>query len=153
MSKISRSLLGASAGVAFSFIGGVAFADSIDPLTYTNDTLGVGESVTIRKTVTVDEGAPTDATIDAYFLVDTSGSMGGVINAAKSAADDIFTEIAGTFGSDVAGGVGVFSENAGLEGSACKPEFGSGYSSSRRGGRSPSRGRFSIRISPRLNRM
>lgn len=79
----------------------------------------MGDSVTIEKTVTVSAGSPTDATIDAFFLIDTSGSMGGVITAAKSAASDIFTEITSTFGSDVAGGVGAYSENAGLEGDTC----------------------------------
>ncbi len=88
-----------------------AAADTIDPTSFSAD-LAVGESVTIRKTVVVEEGSPTDATIDAYFLMDTSGSMGGVINAAKTAASDIFTAITTSFGADVAGGVGVFSEGA-----------------------------------------
>ncbi|MEI4233439.1 VPLPA-CTERM sorting domain-containing protein [Roseovarius sp. D22-M7] len=73
----------------------------------------------MRKTVTVDETGPTDATLDTFFLIDTSGSMGGVIGAAKLAADDIFTELRTTFGSDVAGGVGAYSENAGLPGDTC----------------------------------
>ncbi|MBT8472133.1 MAG: hypothetical protein KJN99_05980, partial [Marinicaulis sp.] len=41
-------------------------ADTIDPTSF-SATLGVGESVTIRKTVVIEEGSPSDATIDAYF--------------------------------------------------------------------------------------
>lgn len=99
-----------------------AFADTINPTSFTAD-LAVGESVTLRKTVVVEAGSPTDATIDAYFLIDTSGSMGGVISAAKTAAGDIFSGIVSTFGSDVAGGVGVYSENAGLIGDTCSVGF------------------------------
>lgn len=106
--------------VALGFFAGGALADSISPDSYTAD-LGVGESVTITKTVTVSAGAPTDVLIDAYFLVDTSGSMGGVISAAKAAAGDIFSTIATEFGSGVAGGVGVFSEGAHLPGGPVSP--------------------------------
>jgi hypothetical protein len=110
--------IAAAASLSLALFGGAAAADSIDPTSFSAD-LDVGESVTLRKTVVVDKGGPTAATIDAYFLIDTSGSMGGVINQAKLAASNIFTSIKSTFGSDVAGGVGVYSENAGLPGDAC----------------------------------
>jgi hypothetical protein len=84
-----------------------AMADSIDPASYA-DTLAVGESVTIRKTVTVTEAAPTGGILDVMFLIDTSGSMGTQIAAAKAAASAILTGLAG-FG-DVASGVGYYSE-------------------------------------------
>lgn len=105
---------------ALGFLAGGALADSISPDSFTAD-LAVGESVTITKTVTVSAGGPSDALIDAYFLIDTSGSMGGVINAAKAAAGDIFSTIATEFGAGVAGGVGVFSESAALPSGIAPP--------------------------------
>lgn len=92
--------------VATGFTAPAAFADTIDPVSFTA-TLDAGESVTIRKTVTT-ETAVTGATLDVMFLIDTSGSMGGEITAAKAAASNILTELAG-FG-DVATGVGFYSE-------------------------------------------
>lgn len=85
---------------------GLAVADSIDPESYA-DTLDEGESVTIRKTVTIDEGT-TSSLIDVIFLIDTSGSMGGEIAAAKTAASDILSGLAG-FG-NVATGTGYYSD-------------------------------------------
>jgi hypothetical protein len=102
---------GLVAGVATS-LSGVAFADSISPESYT-DTLAVGESVTIEKTVVVNEGSPTDARIDVHFLIDTSGSMGAQVNAAKAAATNLFNSLNDDFG-DVQASVGVFSEGASL---------------------------------------
>lgn len=92
---------------------GAASADSIDPTSF-SASLAVGESVTISKTVVVSAGDPTGAKVDVHFLMDTSGSMGGVIGTAKAAAASLFTEI-NTFG-DVAAGVGVFSEGTYLAG-------------------------------------
>ncbi|MDD9716179.1 VPLPA-CTERM sorting domain-containing protein [Dinoroseobacter sp. PD6] len=86
-------------------------ADSIDPATFSAE-LAVGESVTLRKTVTVSDAPPTAAKIDVHFLFDTSGSMGGEIAAAQAAADDLLAELA-AFG-DVASSVGVYSEAARL---------------------------------------
>ena len=85
--------LSALSVAALGFFAGGALADSISPDSFAAD-LAVGESVTVAKTVTISAGKPTDALIDAYFLIDTSGSMGGAINAAKAAAGDIFTTIA-----------------------------------------------------------
>ena len=103
--------LGLAAFAAFG-VAGAAAADSISPTSY-EDTLAVGESVTIEKTVTISEGAPTDARIDAHFLIDTSGSMGSQVNAAKAAATDLFNSLNDDFG-DVQASVGVFSEGASL---------------------------------------
>lgn len=100
----------ASLGVCVALTGIVAAsasADSIDPIAYT-DTLALGESVTIRKTVTVDEGAPTSGIVDVMFLIDTSGSMGAEINQAKAAANDILSGLAG-FG-NLSTGFGYYSE-------------------------------------------
>jgi hypothetical protein len=87
-----------------------AFADSIDPTSY-SASLAVGESVTITKTVTVDT-ATTTGVLDVMFLIDTSGSMGGEIAAAKAAASDILSGLAG-FG-DLATGTGYYSEPGSL---------------------------------------
>ena len=112
LALISAAALGLSAGASL--------ADTISPESFSAN-LAVGESVTLTKTVTIAASGPKDALIDAYFLVDTSGSMGGVINAAKAAAGTIFSTIASEFGSGVAGGVGVFSEQAALPGVIAPP--------------------------------
>jgi hypothetical protein len=77
------------------------------PAVFNGPELAVGESVTIRKTVTVDESGPTDALIDAHFLIDTSGSMGSQVAVAKAAATALFNSLNDDFG-DVSAGVGVF---------------------------------------------
>jgi len=84
-----------------------AVADSIDPAMYT-DTLALGESVTIRKTVTITSGRPTDAPLDVMFVFDVTGSMGGEIAIAKMAADDILMGLSG-FGS-LRSGTGWYSD-------------------------------------------
>jgi hypothetical protein len=66
--------------------------------------------------VVVSPGDPDSARIDVHFLFDTSGSMGGRINAAKLAAEDILAGL-DAFG-DAAGAVGVYSEAARLPGVA-----------------------------------
>lgn len=73
-------------------IAPAAFADTINPESY-SATLEVGESVTITKTVTIEETVST-GTIDVVFLIDTSGSMGAEIAAAKAAATDILNGLA-----------------------------------------------------------
>ncbi|ACV36433.1 PEP-CTERM sorting domain-containing protein [Accumulibacter sp.] len=86
------------------------FADTISPASF-GATLGVGDSVTVRKTVVVESTGPTDALVDVHFLIDTSGSMGSQVSAAKLAAEGLFTGLKVKFG-DVSAGVGVFSEGA-----------------------------------------
>ena len=104
--------LAVASAFAVSLMAAPAFADTIDPPSY-SDTLAMGESVTITKTVVIEEGGPTDALIDVHFLIDTSGSMGAQVNAAKAAATSLFNELNSKFG-DVAASVGVFSEAASL---------------------------------------
>jgi hypothetical protein len=84
-----------------------ATADSITPESYST-TLAVGESTTINKTVTIDAGTPTTATLDVLFMVDTTGSMSRLIADAKVAASDILTELSG-FG-DVAFAVAAYDD-------------------------------------------
>jgi hypothetical protein len=98
-------LLGLAAGLAL--LGSAASADSIDPDSYA-DTLEVGESVTITKRVTVDEGRPTSSRVDVFFLSDTTGSMFGVIDDVRTNASAI---LAGTAGlGSVAWGVGEYKD-------------------------------------------
>jgi len=104
---MKRSLSsGFIAVLAMVGMGPVAVADTIDPASY-SASLAVGESVTVRKTVTIEEGV-TSALIDVVFLIDTSGSMGSAITGAKSAASDILSGLAGL--GDVASGTGYYSE-------------------------------------------
>jgi hypothetical protein len=81
----------------------VTFGDSITPSSY-SATLGVGESATITKTVTVDSGPPTSSKVDVFFLADETGSMGGQIAAVKASASAILASTAAL--GDVAFGVG-----------------------------------------------
>lgn len=89
-----------------AFSAGSAYADSIAPASY-SATLAVGESVTIRKVVTV-ETAPTEAIIDLKFVFDTTGSMGGAISGAKAAANNILTTLSGM--GNVYSGVGQYDD-------------------------------------------
>ncbi len=82
-----------------------ALADSISPTTF-SATLGVGESVTVHKTVTVDEEPPSDVPVDVFFLADTTGSMGGEITAVRNAATSIMSSVSGL--GDLAFGVGEY---------------------------------------------
>ncbi|MEM6339959.1 MAG: VPLPA-CTERM sorting domain-containing protein [Pseudomonadota bacterium] len=103
-------LRGAAVGAAFALSATIAGADSISPTTYSNDSLGVGDSVTISKTVVIEAGGPSDALIDVMFIFDTTGSMGAALATAQTAAADILTGISG-FG-DLASGVGFYNDPA-----------------------------------------
>lgn len=74
-------------------IPGMVIADTIDPASY-SDSLDLGESVTVRKTVTVSEEA-TSSVVDVMFVFDVTGSMGGAISSAKTSANDILTSLGG----------------------------------------------------------
>ncbi|MEM7489867.1 MAG: VPLPA-CTERM sorting domain-containing protein [Pseudomonadota bacterium] len=93
---------------ALALTGQAVLADTISPLTFSMDDLAVGESVTIEKTVTVSEGAPTGALLDVVFLFDTTGSMGPFIAGAQDAAEDILTSLS-SFG-DLASGTGFYGD-------------------------------------------
>lgn len=84
-----------------------AMADSITPASY-SATLGIGESVTIHKTVTIDNAPPTTAKVDVFFMFDTTGSMGGLLADAKNNASAI-TTAASALG-DVQFGVGRYDD-------------------------------------------
>jgi hypothetical protein len=69
-------------------------AQSINPSSV-SATIGVGESITINKTITVGEFGAT--TVDIFFLADNTGSMGGVINQAKAGANSILSALPNTY--------------------------------------------------------
>lgn len=103
--KLGRFVTAAAVALASASV----FADTISPTSF-SASLGVGESVTIRKTVVVEATGPTGALLDVHFLIDTSGSMGSAIGGAKAGAANILSALS-AFG-DLASGVGVFSERA-----------------------------------------
>ncbi len=84
----------------------MAFADNLSPESYTAE-IDVGESITINQTVTVDTAATTSK-VDVFFLTDTTGSMGGLINSVQSSATEILSSTS-AFG-DVAFGVGEYKD-------------------------------------------
>lgn len=105
-----KNQLASSAVAAIVLTGSAAFADSIDPTTF-DAVLLPGESVTIEKTVTVSEGDPVGAAIDAMFLIDTTGSMGSAIANAQSAAAGLLSGLDDDFDS-VWSGTGFYNDPA-----------------------------------------
>ena len=103
--KSGRALLATVAGVAGLFTM-TAGADSITPDTVER-TLDVGETTEIQKTVTTTTDVTT-AKADVFFLSDTTGSMGGLIDTAQSVASNILTNAAGL--GDVNFGVGEYED-------------------------------------------
>jgi hypothetical protein len=91
---------GVAAALLFLLAPLAAHAGSITPASY-SATIGVGDSVTVSKTVT------TDATkvADIFFLADNTGSMSGVITSMKSVASTLLTDLASTY-ADAHFGVG-----------------------------------------------
>lgn len=88
------------------------FADTISPTSFSAD-LGVGDSVTVRKTVTVSASGPTAAVVDIMFVFDTTGSMGGAINNAKATATSVLNDLATTYsggGGSLMSGVGQYDD-------------------------------------------
>lgn len=85
----SLAALAVAAALAPAFSTGAA-AQSIDPSSF-SATIGLGESITISKTITVGEFGAT--TVDLFFLADNTGSMGGIVNNAKAGATDIMNAL------------------------------------------------------------
>ncbi len=100
-------LRAAAIAIIATFASITSWADSIDPASYVNNSLAVGDSVTIRKTVTI-TNKPTSALLDVMFVFDVTGSMGAEIAAAKAKASDILDALSG-FG-DLASGTGWYSD-------------------------------------------
>lgn len=102
-----RRVSSAAVGAVAILASGIAFADSISPTSF-SASLGVGDSVTVHKTVTITHADPTGALIDIMFIFDTTGSMGGAIDGAKATATGLLTSL-GALG-DVASGVGYYND-------------------------------------------
>lgn len=90
-----------------AFLPAALVADTISPSSV-SATMNEGSSITIHKEVTVTKGAPTTSKVDVYFLADTTGSMGGIINSVKTSASGILSSVAGL--GDVAFGVGEYKD-------------------------------------------
>ncbi|WP_156913802.1 PEP-CTERM sorting domain-containing protein [Comamonas badia] len=90
--KNAIRMLGVAAG--FALASSMAMADSISPETY-SATLGIGESVTITKTVVISKGSPTSALLDVKFIADTTGSMGSIISTVRNNATTIMNNLSG----------------------------------------------------------
>lgn len=82
------------AGLAAVAVSGGAFAQSITPATFAA-TIDVGEIVTINKTITLPKEGATK--VDVFFLIDDTGSMGGIINNAKTGASAIMNALPSTY--------------------------------------------------------
>lgn len=104
--RATAALFSLTAGFVMS-APSVVLADSISPSSY-ETTLGVGDSVTINKTVTVNSGTPTTSKVDVFFLADTTGSMSPSISAVQAAANAILSATAGL--GDVRFGVGEYKD-------------------------------------------
>ncbi len=87
-------------GLAAAAVSGGAMAQSIDPASYAA-TIGVGETVTINKTITLPAAGATK--VDVFFLVDDTGSMGSTIGAAKSGATAVMNALPSSYRFGVAG--------------------------------------------------
>lgn len=90
--------------LTFLAVPSLALADSISPASH-SDTLDVGESVTIKKIVTVTMDTST-LPVDVFFLADTTGSMSAQIAAVKAGAASIMAGVSG----DVMWGVGEYKD-------------------------------------------
>lgn len=102
---MKKVMLGFAAGLFLAPT--VALADSLTPASFSAD-LAVGGSVTIHKTLTVSNEAPTTSLVDVFFMADTTGSMGGAISNVQAAAASILSDTAGL--GAVAWGVGSYKD-------------------------------------------
>ena len=120
-SSLIGPLLGlACLGLASFGLPSLGWAGSISPATY-NDSIDLGEEITVPAVVQLDSGAPAVSRVDVFFLADNTGSMGDFINAVKSNIDTILDTISGATadprfdGIDVAFGVGRYLGDPGVE--------------------------------------
>ncbi|MBL8486896.1 MAG: PEP-CTERM sorting domain-containing protein [Rhodocyclaceae bacterium] len=90
--------------------GAAAQAEGISPSSFAG-TLGIGESITIHKTVTVATGGATE--VEIFFLADNTGSMSSTVNAAKTGATTILNNLPNTYKYGVGHYYGDLSEGCG----------------------------------------
>ena len=104
-----KALLTTLAGPAFVLFAGPALADSLSPSTF-SDTLALGGSVGINKTLTVSAGTPTTQA-DILFVTDTTGSMYGTINSVQTGFNSILSALSAAYpGSSLAFGAGQYKD-------------------------------------------
>jgi hypothetical protein len=99
-----RTFISSALATAGCLAASGALAASITPASF-EATIGVGGSVTVNKTITLDPGGA--GRVDIFFLTDDTGSMGGPINSVKSTSAALLTALNGVYG-DAAFGVGSY---------------------------------------------
>ena len=86
-------------------IPSIANAGTLSPSEY-NDTINVGDTITITKTLTIDTGSAVSRA-DVFFLADNTGSMGRFISSMQNLSTNLTDQIS-TRISDVGFGVGQY---------------------------------------------
>jgi hypothetical protein len=99
-----RTFISSALATAGCLAASGALAASITPASF-DATIGVGGSVTVNKTITLDPGGA--GRVDIFFLTDDTGSMGGPINSVRSTSAALLTALNGVYG-DAAFGVGSY---------------------------------------------
>jgi hypothetical protein len=84
-------------------------ADTVSPPSYATSLKLGARSDPITKTVTISKGTPGTALVDVFFLADTTGSMGATLDAVKTGAATIMSNVKTALG-DVAFGVGEYKD-------------------------------------------
>ena len=105
------ALPGLAGPVFFAFLALLipvhVLADTVVPSSYATS-LKPGQSVTIPKTVTISAGTPSTATVDVFFLADTTSSMGIPLANVQAGAAAIMAGVSEL--GDVAYGVGEYKD-------------------------------------------
>jgi hypothetical protein len=99
-----RAIISSALATAGLLAAGGAHAASITPASF-DATIGVGGSVTVSKTITLDPGGA--GRVDIFFLTDDTGSMGGPINSVKTTSVALVAALNAAYG-DAAFGVGSY---------------------------------------------
>jgi len=108
---VVMALLALAGSAFFAFLALLipvnVLADTVSPSSYAT-ALKLGASVTITKTVTIQEGPPGTALVDVFFLADTTGSMGPTLASVQAGASAILSGLSEL--GDVAYGVGEYKD-------------------------------------------
>lgn len=99
-----RKILSSALATTGFLVASGALAASITPASF-DATIGVGGSVTVSKTITLDPGGA--GRVDIFFLTDDTGSMSGPINNVKTTSAALLAALNGVYG-DAAFGVGSY---------------------------------------------
>ncbi len=108
MKQKSKSLsLGILGAICIGLIlPGIIMADSMSPETF-SARITKTESVSVERIVTITEDV-TSAKVDVFFLFDTTGSMGDLLDSTKAKATDILNSVSRL--GDVAFGIGYYED-------------------------------------------